>query len=127
METSPPASSPDASPMRLLLVEAGAGGESRIRALLESCGEAQVEISHVRRVDDALPMLRDGGYRAVLLDLGLEGGDGLTALARLRVASAGIPIIALTSREHQTEALNAIRAGAEGSLSKSESDPRLVL
>ena len=127
METPQPASSPAASPMRLLLVEACAASESRIRALLQSCGEAQVEISHARRVDDALPMLRDGGYRAVLLDLGLEGSDGLKALARLRVASAGIPIIALTSREHQTQALNAIRAGAEDYLSKGESDPHLVL
>ena len=59
METPQPASSPDASPMRLLLVEACAASESRIRALLQSCGEAQIEISHARRVDDALPMLRE--------------------------------------------------------------------
>ena len=127
MKPSPSEASLDPPPLRLLVVAQDRHDAERVRRLLQSCAETPVEVSHASRVDDALPMVQDGGYQAILLDLGLEGDNGLKALSRLRVAAAAIPIIAITSRENQAHALKAVRAGAEDYLSKDESDPHLIL
>jgi len=57
---------------------------------------------------------------AILLDLGLPGGDGFVVLKRLRSLgpTIGIPVIVVTARDPMTNRALAIEAGASAFLQK---------
>ena len=57
---------------------------------------------------------------AILLDLGLPGGDGLVVLKRLKSSSStvGIPVIVVTGREPKINEELALGAGASAFLQK---------
>lgn len=56
--------------------------------------------------------------QAVLLDVGLPGMDGITALSRLREKLPGAALIVLTVFEDEDKIMRAICAGAQGYLLK---------
>jgi DNA-binding NarL/FixJ family response regulator len=62
----------------------------------------------------------------VVLDLGMPGVDGISALPRLREAAPGAEVVVLTASEDDASLLGAIRAGAAGYLLKSEPPERIV-
>src|SRR3954453_9778676 len=62
----------------------------------------------------------------VLLDLSMPGGDGLTALPRLREAAPDCEVVVLTASGTEENLLSAIRAGAAGYLLKTEPPERIV-
>ena len=57
-------------------------------------------------------------FDAILLDLGLPGLDGLTALKRWRNAGRSAPVLILTARSQWEERVEAIEAGADDYLVK---------
>src|SRR5947209_4249213 len=62
----------------------------------------------------------------ILLDLSMPGGDGLTALPRLREAAPDCEVVVLTASGTEENLLGAIRGGAAGYLLKSEPPERIV-
>jgi DNA-binding NarL/FixJ family response regulator len=62
----------------------------------------------------------------VVLDLGMPGVDGITALPLLRAAAPDAEVVVLTASEEDASLLGAIRAGAAGYLLKSEPPERIV-
>ena len=83
---------------------------------------------HLRRAGYAVDWERDGGeahflgdtepYDAVVLDLGLPGLDGLTALRRWRAAGRAMPVLILTARDGWHEKVAGLDAGADDYLAK---------
>jgi DNA-binding NarL/FixJ family response regulator len=62
----------------------------------------------------------------VLLDLTMPGMDGLTALPRIRESAPDSEVVVLTASGTEENLLATIRAGAAGSLLKTESPERIA-
>lgn len=85
-------------------------------------------IAHLERVGFVVVHERDGesgwftgdaeNFAAVILDLGLPGMDGLTALKRWRSAAKTTPVLILTARGNWQERVEGIDAGADDYLTK---------
>jgi diguanylate cyclase (GGDEF)-like protein len=125
--TQPRRSPPDLPPIRVLLVEDEAADASSLRRLLAASHDVRFEVAEAGGVEDGLRRLRDERFQAVLLDLSLEEGQGLEALARARIAAATVPIIVMASRADEELAVRALRFGAQDYLVKGVSDGELVV
>lgn len=87
------------------------------------------ELAHVLRVENFVVDVADNGvdighlgstehYDAVVLDLGLPGGDGLSVLEEWRSASCDVPVLVLTARSTWSDKAAGFQAGADDYLTK---------
>jgi DNA-binding NarL/FixJ family response regulator len=83
------------------------------------CGEAE-------GVQDALKLLSETRPDLLLVDLDLDGGNGLDLIKQARESHPDIPVLMLSMHPEATYAERALRAGAQGYLMKSEPPGRLV-
>ncbi len=67
---------------------------------------------------DGHAALRSAEYDAVLLDLGLPGGDGMQWLARWRAEGIDAPVLILTARDALASRIDGLDAGADDYLLK---------
>jgi DNA-binding response OmpR family regulator len=101
--------------MRLLIVE----DERRIVEILRSgLGKAGFVVDAVYCSADAHEALSSVLYDAVVLDLALPDGDGLTLLSRLRRADNQVPVLILTARDAVEHRVAGLDAGADDYLVK---------
>lgn len=105
--------------IRVLLVD----DQEMIRAGLRVIIEARPELSVVGEAGDGLTavhLLRTLAADVVLLDLNMPGIDGVETVRRIRAAhGAGAPrVLVLTTFDQDENVLAALRAGADGFLSK---------
>jgi diguanylate cyclase (GGDEF)-like protein len=114
------------SAKRILLLEADPGDAALVRSLLDESPSVVFEIEHVRRVQEALPRLNHERFDLILMDLWLPDANGLDALARIRPASGTTPIVALSSRDDEQIAVEAVKAGAQDYLVKGQVDARAL-
>jgi two-component system KDP operon response regulator KdpE len=87
------------------------------RALRMSFRAHDFEVLEVATGEAALGVLVDQPPDAVILDLGLPGIDGFETLRRLRTFSS-VPVVVLTARDHQSEKVSALDAGADDYVTK---------
>src|SRR4051794_39648974 len=86
---------------------------------LEVCGEADSAPRAVSR-------LREVTADAAVLDISLQGTNGLELIKQIRAEHTQMPILVLSMHDESVYALRALRAGANGYLMKDE-DPDSVL
>jgi DNA-binding NarL/FixJ family response regulator len=84
------------------------------------CGEADVAWS----VPAAIAALKPD---ALILDLSLNGPDGLDLLKSIRATDARLPILVLSMHDESIYAERALRAGANGYIMKQEATERVLL
>ena len=96
--------------MQVLLVEDDAMLGDALRASLARAG---MRVDWVRDVAEARLALVEHGYGAVLLDLGLPGGSGLTVLKHLRSRYDATPVLIITARDRISERIQGLDAGAD--------------
>lgn len=101
--------------MRILLAEDEAALAQPLRDTLRSHGYA---VDWVAQGTDAQHQGLVEDYDAVVLDLGLPGTDGLSVLQAWRRAGRSMPVMILTARDHWSEKVAGIDAGADDYLSK---------
>ena len=82
--------------MRILVVEDERKIASFVQGGLKECGFV-VDVVH--RGDEALEIILDNHFDAVVLDIMLPGRDGLSILRVLRQKSNAVPILILTARD----------------------------
>ena len=101
---------------RILVVD----DENSIREVVCSIlNQAGFECRPVTSGEEALALLHsDAGYSMVLSDLIMEGMDGLSLLARIRLEHPDIPVVMVTAVHDISVALAAIRNGAYDYLPK---------
>ena len=75
---------------------------------------------------EALKMARQAPYDVVLLDISLPGKNGLEVLKQLRLESARMPILMLSMYPEEQYALRALKAGANGYLTKESAPDELI-
>jgi CheY-like chemotaxis protein len=76
----------------------------------------------------AINVARSERPDAILLDLGLPGGDGFVVLERLKTqpALAAIPVIVVSAREERTNGRRALAGGAVGFVQKPVDNQKLL-
>jgi DNA-binding response OmpR family regulator len=100
---------------RILLVE---DHERLARLICKGLNDAGNAVDVVDRASAAWSALQQVPYRALVLDRGLPGGDGLDLLKRLRAAGLGTPCLVLTARDALHDRIEGLEAGADDYLPK---------
>lgn len=101
--------------LRLLLVEDDTPLAEALMSFLRAKGFVVERADSLERARAMLPVAH---WNAVLLDLHLPDGDGLSLLPALRRHSAGAPVIVLTARDQVTDRIRGLDAGADDYLVK---------
>jgi DNA-binding response OmpR family regulator len=101
--------------MRILIVEDEEGLRRYVRAALEDSG---FSIDEAACLDDATGHVGNVPYDAVVLDLGLPDGDGLTLIQTIRRIRGGLPVLVLTARDSVKERVRGLDTGADDYLVK---------
>jgi DNA-binding response OmpR family regulator len=101
--------------MRILVVEDEKKIAGFIQKGLKECGFV-VDVVH--RGDEALEIILDNHFDAVLLDIMLPGRDGLSVLRILRQRANSVPVLILTARGEISEKVEGLDLGADDYLAK---------
>jgi DNA-binding response OmpR family regulator len=101
--------------MRILVVEDEKKIAGFIQKGLKECGFV-VDVIH--RGDEALEIILDNHFDAVLLDIMLPGRDGLSILRTLRQRAKSVPVLILTARGEISEKVEGLDLGADDYLAK---------
>jgi DNA-binding NarL/FixJ family response regulator len=84
-----------APPLRVLIVERAAGLRERLAGLLAEVPGLRVA-GEASSVPEALSLLRQASFDAVLLDVDLGAEEGFRALAQIRREAAGSSLVVLS-------------------------------
>lgn len=109
--------------MRVLVVEDDAGIRRYLRAALEDGGFG---IDEAACLDDAAAYVESVPYDAVVLDLGLPDGDGLTLIKTIRRRRAAMPVLVLTARDSVKDRVKGLDSGADDYLVKPFANEELL-
>jgi DNA-binding response OmpR family regulator len=101
--------------MRLLIVE---DNIELSRLVAAGLGAAGYETDVVGSVGEAREAVRSVSYAAMILDLNLPDGDGLSILIELRRRMDPLPVLVLTARDGLQDRVNGLRNGADDYLAK---------
>jgi two-component system response regulator QseB len=101
--------------MDILLIEDDLDLGNGIRIALLDSG---MDVTWVRRLQDAQRQLDQSAHDLVLLDLGLPDGDGLQLVQRLRRDRRALPVLILTARDALEDRLLGLDSGADDYLVK---------
>jgi len=109
--------------MRILVVEDDDRLRRYLRAALEDRGFSSDEAVCL---EDAIGYVEGVPYDAVVLDLGLPDGDGLSLIETIRRTRGGLPILVLTARDSVQDRVKGLDAGADDYLVKPFATEELV-
>lgn len=109
--------------MRILLVEDDRLIGSSLQTGLQSRGLA---VDWVSEIEDARAAFAHTPYSAVLLDLGLPDGNGLSLLKSLRSSQDGTPVLIISARDDLTTRVAGLDTGADDYLVKPFDFPELL-
>lgn len=102
------------APTCVLIVEHDDVTSRFVQMLLERARDTSFLTQRVRSVHEAIALVHDIQFDAILLDL----QPGLDELGRLKAAVPSVPIIALTGQDEDGATIDAIRLGAQECLAK---------
>ena len=114
----------DVSLIKLLLVEDNSGDARLMREMLAESDTTQFEVTHVKRLDEALRQFDSSDFNVMLLDLWLPDGEGLDTVARALAAVSNAPIVVMTTHDDESLAVKAVQSGAQDYLVKGQVDTR---
>ncbi|MCE9545203.1 MAG: response regulator transcription factor [Planctomycetia bacterium] len=110
--------------IKLLIVDDHEVVRSGLKSLL-----ADTDIKVVAEAntgDSAVKMVIKQKLDVVLLDIRMPGGDGLSALARIKVEKPDLPVLILSSYDNPTYVARSVALGASGFLLKTISRDKLL-
>jgi two-component system KDP operon response regulator KdpE len=99
---------------RVLVVDNDPAVRRFLRIAVKAAGFSVFEAGSAGAVSTAVASIRPD---AIILDLGLPGGNGIEVIRTLR-ASVQTPILVLSVREEETEKIAALDSGADDFLTK---------
>ncbi len=86
---------------------------------LEVCGDAEDAYTAMQAIEQLDPHL-------VILDISLEGPDGLEILKMIRARDPRLPVLMLSMHDEDTYAERAVRAGANGYIMKQKATDKVL-
>ena len=111
--------------MKLLVVDDHALFREGLKLLLSSL-DPDVKLDEAGDLVQALKLADDANFDLILLDLKMPGPNGLDALAAMRDATAGVPIVVLSGEDDPALIRAAIEGGAMGFIPKSSTPEVLI-
>lgn len=117
--------SPDAAPIRVLIVDDQTLIRLGFRMVLESTGDIDV-VGEASDGAEALTAVAELSPDVVLMDVRMPGVDGIEATARIRRAHPDVRVLVLTTFDLDEYAFGALRAGAGGFLLKDARRDELI-
>lgn len=107
-------------PLKILLVEDNPGDARLVGAMLSSPEQGGFVLTHAKRMHEALELLSQDSFDAVLLDLSLPDSSGVETIdqAAGRDPDGRTPIIVITGRYTDHESLQSMQHGAQDFLLK---------
>jgi len=109
--------------VRVLVVEDDESLRRYLRAALVDRG---FSIDEAACLDDAIGHVEAVPYDAVVLDLGLPDGNGLSLIETIRRARGGLPVLVLTARDSIKDRVKGLDLGADDYLVKPFATEELV-
>ena len=97
--------------IRVLLVEDNLGDARLLYEGLEEALPGQFQMTHVRRLSEALEFLWKEPCDVVLLDLGLPDSHGIDTLILTRAQAPSAPIVVLTGFQDESLGDQALQEG----------------
>ncbi|KAG1453000.1 hypothetical protein G6F57_015824 [Rhizopus arrhizus] len=96
-----------------------------LRRLLEHAGDISVQ-GEAQNGAEALKLLAQRHWDLLVLDMSMPGRDGVDLIRHIKHAHPDVPILVLTMHGEQQYAIQAIKAGAAGFLTKDSAAEELV-
>ena len=87
---------------------------------LEVCGEAE-------HIEEALRLVEGGHPDIVIIDLSLDGENGIELIDYIKSRWPSVKILAYSAHDEETFAGRVLRAGAMGYVSKREAMPKIIV
>jgi DNA-binding NarL/FixJ family response regulator len=87
---------------------------------LAVCGDAEEATSALSRIEELKPDL-------IVVDISLNGPDGLDLLKNIRARDSSLPVLILSMLDESLYAERALRAGANGYIMKQEATERVLV
>jgi DNA-binding NarL/FixJ family response regulator len=91
-----------------------------------TAGKMVVRVGEAANADEAMDAVRREHWDVVMLDINLEGRNGMEALKEIKAEFPQLRVLMLSSYPEEQFALRAIRAGASGYLNKNLAAKALV-
>ena len=117
---------PSSSANRVLLITSEASDARELKDVLGHGRTEQFESEWVGNLSAAIERLKSRGIDAILVDLSLPDSRGIETFDRLFSLAPYVPIMTLSSPDDETLAIEAIKRGAQGYLSKGHYVSELV-
>ena len=76
--------------------------------------------------DEALKLIMENKYDLILMDISMQGKNGLQALKEIKKYNSNIPVLMLSMHAEEQYAMRAMKAGASGYLTKDSASAQLV-
>lgn len=111
--------------VRIVLIDDHAVVRAGYRRFLEQESGYEV-IAEAGSGEEAYQLLQRVSPDIVILDLSMPGEGGLSALRRYKLRWPLLPVLVFSMHDHLAFAIQALRAGANGYVTKS-SDPQLMV
>ncbi len=109
--------------LAILLIDKNPPVPRSIMSQLEAAG---FPVRCTASEEEALELIRSGGYRAVIVDMEVEGINGLKFLGRVLEIDPGVYVLLATRLYSVDSAIEAVKQGAFDYISKPIEFPRLV-
>jgi DNA-binding NarL/FixJ family response regulator len=133
--TGTPLSKPDASPVavpdgnatmvRILIADDHAIVRAGLKQFIAGDGDLQVA-GEAGSGAEAIDLVRNGEFDVVLLDIRMPDGSGIDTLRKLKLLRPELPVLMLSGFAEEQYALNLLRAGAAGYVTKEAAPTELV-
>jgi DNA-binding NarL/FixJ family response regulator len=111
----------------MLLVEDNLGDARLVYEGLTEALATDFQVTHVRRLREALAWVWERNCDLVLLDMGLPDSHGLDTLLLMRAQAPSVPIVVFTGFNDESIATEALQNGAQGYLVKEETNSQMLL
>lgn len=96
-----------------------------LKRILDGAEEVDI-VGEATNGFEVLSLVRQGGFDLLLLDLSMPGRSGVDLIRQVRSEAPKLAILILTMHEEEQYAVRAIRAGAQGYLTKESAGTQLV-
>jgi DNA-binding response OmpR family regulator len=113
--------------MRVLLIEDNPGDARLLQMYIKESGGGEFQVEVVDRLSKAKLALDKASPDVILLDLSLPDTHGLESFAKARNLFPQLPIIVLTGLDDKNVALQAVQAGAQDYLVKSQTEGDIIV